>query len=233
MNTVKRQSRVIISATCFADADAAIVMAINLARKVKGDLFGLLVEDESILSYADMPFAKVVAFQSGAPQLVTLEAMTSAFRSDARTFETILAKSAMEASINWSFESKRGRMMPLLNSVAAKGDLILLGHQQSPMSGGEIIYMDYGSAKNSSFRKLANQIADEMNVPFQVISLPGKQLQEEEKIAAYQSENRILKRLQNKSLNAVFIEADEANNLDIYKIQEAARCPVIYLVNGE
>jgi hypothetical protein len=232
LNTGKRQSKVIISATCFADADAAIVMAISLAQKVKGDLFGLLVEDESILRYADLPFAKVVAFQSGTPQQVTPEAMASAFRSDARTFKAILAKSAMDASINWSFESKRGQMMSLLHSMASKGDLILLGHQQSPMLSGEIIYLDYSDANDSNFRKLANQIADEMNVPFQVISSGNTQASAGEYITTHHSEDQVLELLHNKSLNAVFIAASEKEDPDIYKILEAARCPIIYLVKG-
>jgi hypothetical protein len=243
LNTGKRQSRVIISATCFADADAAIVLAISLAQKVKGDLYGLLVEDESILRYADLPFAKVIAFQSGTPQQVTPEAMASAFRSDARIFKAILAKSAMDASINWSFESKRGRMMPLLHSVASKGDLILLGHQQSPMLNGEIVYLDYSDADDSNFRKLANQIAREMNVPLQVISSikcenktsfssGNRQASGRENTTTYHSEDQVLELLHNKSLKAAFIAVSEKNDLDIYKILEAARCPIIYLVKG-
>ncbi len=241
MNTGKHQSKVIISATCFADADAAIVMATSLAQKVKGAVHGLLVEDESILQYANLPLANAVAFQSGIPRRVTPEAMAAAFRSDARIFKTILAKTASEASINWSFESKPGRLMPLLHSVSTKGDLVLLGHQRTPMMSDEIVYLNYGDSGDGNFLELANQVAREMNVPFQVISTMksenkasissgNRQTSGRDNITNDQSEDQVLELLQNKSLKAAFIMAGEDNELDIYEILEAARCPIIYLV---
>ncbi len=242
MTTGKRQNRIIISATCFADADAAIVIATNLAKKVKGDLLGLLVEEESILRHADLPFSKVIAFQSGTLQKVTPEAMAAAFRSDARFFKTILEKMAMDACVNWSFESRRGQMMSLVHGMESKGDLILLGHQQTAMSEGEIVYLNFSDGDDSSFEELASQIALEMNIPFQVISplktddqtaASSRNLPSPDKSGTptARHENQVLEFLRSKSLKAVFVALCE-QDLDIQKILEAARCPVIYLVQG-
>jgi hypothetical protein len=241
VSTVRGQSRVIISATCFADADAAIAMATILARKVKGNLLGLLVEDESILRYADLPFAKVIAFQPGTPQPVTSKTMAAAFQRDAKVFKAILEKTATDASVNWSFESKRGRMMPLLHSVASKGDFILLGHQRSPISSGEIIYLNYADAEKSDFQELAIQVAREMDIPIQVISPLGednstvgtfRNTKEGGSEATFSArrEDQLLDYLGNKSLRAVFVAAAPDQELDIHNILEAARCPVVYLV---
>ncbi|MCP4181997.1 MAG: hypothetical protein GY761_01555 [Hyphomicrobiales bacterium] len=244
MNTGKHQSKVIISATCFADADAAIAMATSLAQKVKGVVHGLLVEDESILRHANLPLAKAVAFQSGIPRRVTPKAMASAFRRDARMFKTILAKTANEASINWSFESKPGQLMPLLHSVSSKGDLVLLGHQRTPMTSDEIVYLNYGDSGDGSFLELANQVAREMNVPFQVISFMKSESKTSfssgtgsasgrDNITTHHSVNQVLELLYKKSLKAAFIVVGEDNNLDIYEILEAARCPIVYLVQKQ
>ncbi len=235
MTTGKRQSRVIISATCFADADAAIAMATNLAQKVKGDLLGLLVEEESILRHADLPFSKVVAFQSGTPQQVTAKAMAAAFRSDARIFKTNLAKTAMDASLNWSFESRRGRMMSLVHSVAAKGDLVLLGHQQAPVLNSEIVYLNFAGGGEGNFEELANRIAVEMEIPLQVISpvkTGDRQSPETDGTITARHLDQVLEFLRSKSLKAVFVAMRPEQDLDIHKILEAARCPVVYLVQG-
>lgn len=230
MNSGKSQSKVIISATCFADADAAIKMATKLAKKINRDLHGLLIEDESILRYADLPFAKVIAFQSGMPQQVTPEAMASAFRSDAKLFKTILAKTAVKASVNWSFESKRGQMMPLLHSITSKGDLILFGYQQSQMLSGRILYLNFSNTDNSEYRELASQIASEMNMPFEFISFRNSLKPDANSTTTVENEDQVLELLHKTNLRAVFVAADDEHNFDINKFLEAARCPIIYLV---
>jgi hypothetical protein len=169
--------------------------------------------------------------------------MASAFRSDARIFKAILAKSAMDASIKWSFESKRGRMMPILHSLASKGDLILLGYQQSSILSGEIVYLNNADADDSNFRELASQIAHEMNVPFQVISSKksesrtttspdSRQYPVSDNITTNQSEDQVLELLHKKSLKAAFIAIGAEQEFYIDKILEAARCPIICLVQG-
>ena len=232
MNTGKRQSRVIISATCFADADGAIAMATILAQKLNSDVYGLLVEDEAILQYANQPVANAVAFQSGIRQQVTPEAMAFAFRSDARIFKAILAKAAREASINWSFESKRGRLMPLLHSLSSKGDMVLLGYQRTPMISDEIIFLNYGNSGDSNFLELANQIAQESKVPFQAISSGKMQASERDNATINHSEDQVLELLHSKSLRAVFVAVSAEQDFDADKILEAARCPIIYLVQS-
>ena len=107
MNSIDQQNRIIISATCFADAGASMGIAAVIAQIVKSDLLGLLVEEESILRFADLPSASVVALESRTQQRVTPSAMDKAYQRDAIAFKIILAKVAKDASINWSFQQTR------------------------------------------------------------------------------------------------------------------------------
>ena len=168
-NQLKR--RVIIGATCFADADAAIAMAASLAKMVEGEILGLLVEDDSILSYADLPFAKTLTFQQGTLQPVTRKTMDSAFLRDARVFERRLANAASQTAVNWSFEHKRGQMMPLLQSAASAGDFIFLGYQQTGIVRGEIIFIDFVGDDASDLLDLSKAIASEMGLGLHTVSL--------------------------------------------------------------
>ena len=211
--------RVIIGATCFADADAAIGMAASLAKIVEGEVLGVLVEDDSILTYADLPFAKTVTFQQGVLQPVTRKTMDSAFQRDARVFERRLASAASQTAVKWSFERKRGQMMPLLQSTATAGDFIFLGYQQTGISRGEIVFIDFVGDEASHLLGLSKAIASEMGLGLQTVNLS-----EHEKLGP---ETGVLDYLRKTSPAAVIIAFDNRHNLDLLDILETARCPVI------
>jgi len=212
--------RVIIGATCFADADTAISMAANLAKIVEAEILGLLVEDESILTYADLPFAKTLTYQRGAVQPVTRKAMDSAFQRDARTFERRLASAADQTEVNWSFEHKRGQMMSLIQSEASAGDFIFLGYQQTGIARGEIVFIDFiGNDDALHLLDLSKIIANEMKLGLQTINLTNNEKLDQE--------TGVLDYLRKTSPAAVIVAIDNQHNLDLLDILETARCPVI------
>ena len=133
--------------------------------------------------------------------------------------------------------------MSLVHTVAVKGDLILLGHQQIPMLNGEIVYLNFADGDDSRFEELANQIALEMDAPLQVVSpfktedgttasSRDRQSTKTDTTITRHHEEQVLEFLRSKSLKAVFVAVGPEQDLDIHKILEAARCPVIYLVQG-
>ncbi len=249
MNTPNRRRRVIVSATCFADADAAIKIAARLARKIQGDVLGLLIEDEAISRYAELPFAKTLAFQPATQQPVTSRAMRIAFERDAQRFKTILAKAARNASIEWSFESKRGKTIPLLHSTASKGDFILLGYQQMRASQGEIICLIDAGGNDASLLNIGKTLAQEMNIPLHQITLinhgketpdksSGRQLAHAHLISDQSTtistlnRDELLEYLRKSSPTAVFATAHIDNGDYLSTIQEAARCSVVLSIQN-
>ena len=243
MNSIDQQNRIIISATCFADAGASMGIAAVIAQIVKSDLLGLLVEDESILRFADLPSASVVALESRTQQRVTPSAMDKAYQRDAIAFKIILAKVAKDASINWSFQHKRGQSMPLVKSLALKGDLILLGHQLARNARGEIVCLSYDEDNQKGLQKLAVKVAHQLQSPFHSITAM-KSAKTKRSIAAgmkehgslpsgdYFHEDEVLDYLGKTSLKAVFLSASVNQKIDINKIFEAARCPIIFSLDN-
>jgi len=239
LNSTNQQNRIIISATCFADADASMGIAEVIAQIVKSDVLGLLVEEESILRFADLPSATVVALQSRTRQPVTPDAMGKAYQRDANAFKTILARTAKNASINWSFHHKCGQLIPLIKSVALKGDLILLGHQLTRMSSGEIVCLCYDEDNEKGLRNLAVKVARQLRSPIHSI-IAMKSAKSRRPISAgmqeygsqtssnYFHEDEVLDYLGKASLKAVFVSAGPNQKIDINKIFEAARCPIIF-----
>lgn len=222
----QKHRRIIVGATCFADADAAIEMAANLARMVKGEVLGLLVEDDSILDYADLPFAKILTFQHGKVQPVTRKTMDSAFQRDARNFERRLANAAEQIAVKWSFERKRGQMMPLLHSAASAGDFIFLGYKKTGLPRGEIVYIDFVGKASDPVLDLSKAISGEMRLGLKTINLSEIESQNNGNIT------NTLNYLRKTSPTAVIVVTDNRHNLDLLDILETARCPVILSVQN-
>lgn len=222
----QQHRRIIVGATCFADADAAIEMAANLAHMVKGEVLGLLVEDDSILHYADLPFAKTLTFQHGKAQPVTRKTMDSAFQRDARNFERRLASAADQIAVKWSFERKRGQMMPLLHSAANAGDFIFLGYKKTGLPRGEIVFIDFVDKDATPELDLSKAIAAEMRLGLKTINLSQAKNQNNGSVAI------ALNYLRKTSPTAVIVVTDNKHNLDLLDILETARCPVILSVQN-
>ena len=168
MKTISHRPRVVVSATCFADADAAIKIATRLAQTIGGEVLGILVEDESISRFAELPFAKVLAFPAGSHQpdmpQVNSRAMQIAFQRDAGDFRRILAKTARDSSVDWQFESKRGKIVSIMSSTARKGDLVLLGYQQARRFSGEILYVSYTDTMDTRLLEIGKMLASDLHV---------------------------------------------------------------------
>ncbi len=230
-------NRVIIGATCFADADGAIAMAAILARKLEGEILGLLIEDDAILRIAYLPSAKTLAFKGGSVQSITPEAMESAFQRDAKDFQRRLTRAAGQMAVNWSFERKRGQMMSLLQSVASTGDVVFLGHQRTSFSKGEIIFIDDTHGEKTHLLDMGMEISREMDLSLQRINLSksDEPLTKPEtgllSTVSVSSKDEMLEYLHKTNPSAVFVALKTGHNFDLHEILEAARCPVILAIH--
>jgi len=232
------RKRVIVGATCFADADAAIEMAAKLARKVEADVLGLLVEDDAIVRYARSPSAKTLTFQRGSRQHVTPKTMGRAFQRDARVFEHRLSSAARQAAVRWSFERQRGHIIPLLHSVAVAGDFIFLGYQKTPLARGQIVFIDHGGKGEGQLFNLSKEIAQEMGLALQTIHLsksekpPSRADSDLFSMALNASEQEMLDYLRTASPTAVIVAISPQHHFDLDEMLKAARCSVILAVQA-
>ncbi|MGC9368026.1 MAG: hypothetical protein ACP5DX_00670 [Paracoccaceae bacterium] len=121
MNTV----RVILSATSFAEARDAMALAAEIAAQLKGDLQGLLIEQDAVLALSGLPSARLIGPHGRALSAGNAAAMEAAFRGDARRFQEALARAAEEAALRWSFRHQRGRLGAVLGELMEGGTLLV------------------------------------------------------------------------------------------------------------
>lgn len=103
----------------------ALALAARLAASVDARLKGIFVEDENLLSLADLPFAREISF-SGEIRELDAERMLRAMKAQAESARRMLARIAAEAHIDWSFDVRRGRPLAALAEHAVEDDTLVI-----------------------------------------------------------------------------------------------------------
>lgn len=135
MTTPRRSlapKRIVVALRSHSEADTALNAATILAQALKAELFGLFVEDESVLHSSALPFARVIGTR--AEIQVSRENMLAAFEQDALACRRLLSLNARRAQVSWRFDRVRGESYGEADRAAGRGDILLL--QESYGGGG-------------------------------------------------------------------------------------------------
>lgn len=243
MTDSAKSHRIVIGATCFADACSVIEIGCYLAESTKGELQAILIEEEAAFSVSALPRARVTPI-GGMSRPVTPEDMIDAFRRDAAAYEKEIREKAAKRAIRWSFEKRRGEFPVVLNHDLSAGDLIIFGYQALRRGPGELLVVDYANDMDVSLVELAAKVATEMRRPLHVVLLrkspEGAILVSEhsrrrmERLASNltvmdEQDNleTLLDTIRRGRIGTVMISVALARDIGINRLMDAARCPLI------
>lgn len=232
-------TRVILGATCYADAEGGLQIAVALAQQVRADLHGYLVADDEIMASVASPKARIVTYAGARAETVTSRSMHAAFHSDARLFQDRLAKAARLASLRMRFNEARGRLANLLSENASGGDLLVFGFRQvSRPSRRHDVVIIFGSGEpDPQLLTLGVELAGAQNVRLTLFADPAwhEGLRADVKalglfrfeMIAVKTRADVLTRLETLSPTVVFAADSQADEPEIRRLIDAARCPVV------
>ncbi|PWE31404.1 hypothetical protein DDZ14_12890 [Maritimibacter sp. 55A14] len=229
--------RVILGATCYADAEAALHLAVELGRRLGAEIQGLLVSDETILSAAGHPKARVVSYSGTSVSQVTAEAMRSAFRADARLFERQLQRRAAAAALGVSFRAEPGRLASVLAGAAGAGDLVIFGYRRAIRDGDSVVLVAGGDGMTTDALRTAVQLRAILRKRLVVLTAATRQREVVAALAdlgegpaelrVVSSDADLLRALDRMSPAAVVMASAPADLALVVQVVEAARSPVI------
>ncbi len=228
-----RDRRVVLGATCYADADAALSVAVALARQMKAELHGLLVRDKAILSAASRPRALAVSYSGHGTTSITAETMQRAFAVDARRFESKLAATARASSLSAVFRATEGGLADALRQTVFAGDLAILGFRRATRdSGSLVLLLGEGDETPAFAADLANILGKRLIL---LRHMPGRSASYAhlaygagpETLSADNTED-VLRHLERLSPVAVIMASHRAGHPPVSDVINAARCPVIF-----
>src|SRR5512133_1620120 len=113
----------------------AIEAATGLALGLNAELAGLFVEDERLLRFAGLPFARETGYASARARPLAPAAVEHALRAQAEQLRRLLAAAAGRLSVTWTLEVVRGEMPRSVLALAGASDLLVLGRSQYAWPG--------------------------------------------------------------------------------------------------
>ncbi|MDH3264640.1 MAG: hypothetical protein OEM24_11645 [Paracoccaceae bacterium] len=162
-------ARVVLGATCYAEAHAALAVAVRVATRLGGEVQGLFVEEEAALAVAARPGARIVTPGGRLLTGVGAERMARAFLSDARRFERELGAAA--GALSWSFARRAGQRAAVLAAALAAGDVLVLGGEAPRAPAGSVVYLA-APRPDPELEEVAADLAEALGLPLRVLMPP-------------------------------------------------------------
>jgi len=236
-NEMKPKLRVVLGATCYVDAEATMHLSIQLARLVGAEIHGVLVNDGTVFSAARASSTRTVTFSGETSVNVTVEAISSAFRSDARMFEQRLKIRADKATLNSGFSTQDGKLFPALEHLSKPGDYAVLGFRRA-IYDGDCLFVALGENENfDNHLKLAVQLSTRLAKPIIISASPSfhgaikgwfsQTITPLPAMVSYTGTSGLLSQLETLSPVAVLMATGQHYRAPLAQIIDAARCPVI------
>ena len=231
------RTRVVLGATCYADAAASLQVALVLAQQISGDLLGCFCADDAIIASVSYPNARAVSYSGRRFPSVSAQSMRAALHADARKFEEHLISEARRASLRAAFTRARGPLSDVLQQAPGAGDLVVFGFRRG-LDGGDSIAvlcgegrpdpqaLALGAALSRRFGKTLSifttpafhgDIADHLSE----LHVPRYDLQPYTGIDAARA------RLDRMSLAALVVGVELPDVAAALRLMDAARCPVV------
>jgi hypothetical protein len=128
---IGRIERVVVALDAVSENRAAIETAARLAARWKAELHGVFVEDEDLLRFANLPFARQVSLGAGVETL-TLQQVERQLRVFAERARREVSAAAQRHGVEASFEIVGGTAAGV---GAASTDFIVVGSLTRPIGG--------------------------------------------------------------------------------------------------
>ncbi|HEY7657337.1 MAG TPA: universal stress protein [Burkholderiales bacterium] len=128
----KRIRRVIVGLDPLQQSRALLEAAAELAGEMQAELLGLFVENQDLLHFAGLPFAREVGFESATRRALDVGSMERTLRALAKEARQALEAVASPTRVQWSFRVVRGVPAAELLAAAEESDLVIANLEAPP-----------------------------------------------------------------------------------------------------
>ena len=127
--------RIVMALDTASSVLPAIEAAAGLALGLNAELAGLFVEDERLLRFAGLPFAREFGYASARGRALAPASVEHALRAQAEQLRRLLAATAERLSFTWTLEVLRGEVPRSVLSRTGSSDLLVLGRSEYSWPG--------------------------------------------------------------------------------------------------
>ena len=127
--------RIVMALDTASSVLPAIEAAAGLALGLNAELAGLFIEDERLLRFAGLPFAREFGLASARARALAPSSIEHALQAQAQQLRRLLAATAERLSLAWTLEVVRGEVLRSVLARAGASDLLVLGRSEYTWPG--------------------------------------------------------------------------------------------------
>ncbi len=117
--------RLLLHLSSASDAEAAVDVAVNLARALHRDLVAQFIEDDDLLTACALPLRNLVGFRGEVLEDDT-PAVQSRMQLEARRCHAVVRQRAESAHLAWTFSATRSRIQSSIEGRVGKSDILVI-----------------------------------------------------------------------------------------------------------
>jgi len=126
--------RILVALDSSPHGRAALAEAIALAERQGAEIVGLFVEDEELLRFAGLPFAREFGVCDPRGRPLGLREMERRLRAQGIAMRTEMEREAARTRISWTFRVARGRVAAEVVAAGEQADVIFIGRTREQAS---------------------------------------------------------------------------------------------------
>ena len=221
--------RLLIGATSFTDAQAALHLTERLAETLAGDLCGILVEETIVTEIVDLPGQRVVTSSGTLVVAPSSQQVRTFVESDARLFHDTLSDLARNKERDWSFERRHGDLIAGLCEAAKGWDILLLGHREINKRHGKVVLVAPPMTASQRAVELAEGLASALRADLVAITIGSENASTAQR-QVFSTEAALLAHINrtNTSVVVMDLSAGPLHTHDqLRHLLSVARCPVL------
>jgi hypothetical protein len=119
-------TRIVLGLQPGDSGEDCIHIASRLAHAMRAAIHALLVEEQTVMDAAALPFTRIVARSGQTVPEFTPQSMEKAASLAERRFRRALSVEAQPVSIPWSVQRQRGELAAALSACASSSDIVML-----------------------------------------------------------------------------------------------------------
>lgn len=161
--------RILIGASSYADARAALHLTRLLKAQSRTIVSGLLVEETTLNDLPRLGRQRVVTASGALRDVPTPEQVRRTIERDATAFQTALSELEGAAS---SLERRQGELAGILWDIAQEWDVLLFGHRETHAAPGQVVLITPPAETVSDAADLAEYLARAAGTTTLALDLP-------------------------------------------------------------
>ena len=229
-----RGPRILVGASSFADAAAALRLVDRLAIALRAGLGGILIEEENTLAICQIQDKRIILLNGTTMIAPSRSQVRTLLDADARAFRQWLARTAKTTGTDWVFAQEAGDLVNTALRTAAGWDILVIGHRPIHAIKGKIVLLETSKSCSAEMGEAARLLSRQFSADLVVFSVNHDEAAEDsiQNTGRFQfaTLEEAMHALARTNAQAVLVDLSRGSFRtadDLSRLLEVSRCPLI------